>query len=794
MALERVGLGAVLTFESAQAIRAMGAASRAVGQLSQAEDKAVASTSRLDGAIGKLGQTLGTVGSKMASAANQLGSAFRTAGLMALPVSAGMGVIIKQAADFEQAMGDVRAVLFDTSDEGFAPLIAKAKDLGRTTQYSATEAAGGMLELARAGFTTQEIMDSVGGVLAMAAAEGMDLATAAEIAGNTIRSMGLNAAQTNGVANVLALTSARTSTDIVGLGHAMKFAAPQAYAMGISLPEVSAALGVLGDAGLKGTLAGTSFVNMLVKLGKPTDLAAKFTKQLGAAIYETKDGSLDMVKTLASFAEGLKNVHSKTQKATMISEIFGLRGQKAVNAFSQALETGKIHTLIAQLTEEFGKAEGAAQKMAETRLDTFLGKMTLAKNAANALAIEMGEAFLGPMKDEASNWAGRLRDISIVMEQLNKGTFDQKKANEEYGQTTVAVAKGIKEGLDEVANSIIKVRQEFGKLLGEQADAAGPEGIQSTTKMITMIAAAVAIAAPVLLVLGGLFYFITGVVIPVFSAAFTLLSMIGGAVTGAFALPILAAIAAIVVAWVFLSDYIEAFWASLIEWAGPGITFMLEGFQYLAASVSEFFVGMYHTVKDTFAFLAPLLIPIFQLVGGVIGGILSGIGYAIGLLTIPLTALFTMLKHIVRVGIGFLLTSLQGLVLTLVKLADVIGAGGLVPEGMRKFAEQPYFKLFSETDKPTTESAREELVKNTAEQVALQKQAQVQPPEVKAEVKLEDKRCIEVSNEVKLDGKKVSKNQAKHKQEIYERAGFKAQPWQRRVALEQGAAPTGGRG
>jgi hypothetical protein len=298
-----------------------------------------------------------------------------------------------------------------------------------------------------------------------------------------------------------------------------------------------------------------------------------------------------------------------------------------------------------------------------------------------------------------------------------------------------------------------------------------------------------------MLALGGVFYFITGVIIPVLSAAWGILTFIGGAFTGAFALPILAALATIWLAWVFLSEYIQGFWDSMVSWATPGLDFLTEAISIFAADVSTYFIDMVDTIKAVFSFIAPLIVPIFEHVGRIVGGAFTVIAGAIGVVIFVLGKLLKMIGVVVRLGFGLFLNTLQLIVQQLVRFADAVGAGGIVPKNLRAFANQPEFQLFSpEIPDMGDDADRKELAKAATDQVAIQKKQAAAKPEVTVEVQPTPPPCVEVSNEVHLDGRKVSKNQAKHKQEINERAGFKAQPWQRRVALEQGAVPTGGRG
>ena len=174
-----------------------------------------------------------------------------------LPV-VGLGTaIMKVGNDFEAQMSRVEAIAGATGEE-MEKLNDLALQLGSDTAFSASEAAEGMENLASAGFTVNEIMEAMPGLLDLAASSGADLATATEIAASAVRGFGLEASDTTHVADVFAEAAARTNAQTEDMGEAMKYIAPVAKAMGQSLEETAAAVGILSDAGIKGSQAGTS--------------------------------------------------------------------------------------------------------------------------------------------------------------------------------------------------------------------------------------------------------------------------------------------------------------------------------------------------------------------------------------------------------------------------------------------------------------------------------------------------------------------------------------------------------
>lgn len=190
------------------------------------------------------------------------------------------GTSVDTAAEFEQAMARVGAVS-GAVGEDFERLFQQARDLGRETQFSATQAAASQENLARAGFKTNEIINAMPGLLDMAAAEGMDLVNAADIASSAIRGFGLDASEAGRVADVLAKTSASSNTSIALLGKSLKYVAPIAKGLGFSIEQTNAMLGIMANAGIKGTLAGNALKAVFARLSQEPKAVAKALGELG---------------------------------------------------------------------------------------------------------------------------------------------------------------------------------------------------------------------------------------------------------------------------------------------------------------------------------------------------------------------------------------------------------------------------------------------------------------------------------------------------------------------------------
>jgi phage-related minor tail protein len=274
--------GRLITFEN-QMEELGNSATRAGEQIQNAGEK----ISGIGGAISNVGNAL-TVG-------------------VTTPILAAATAAVSLGNDFEAQMSRVQAIAGATSTE-LEALTDQALQLGADTSFSASEVAQGMENLASAGFTVEEIMAAMSGMLDLAASSGADLATSSEIAASAIRGFGLDASDAAHVADVFAEASARTNAQTEDMGEAMKYVAPVASAMSQSLEETAAAIGIMSDAGIKGSQAGTSLRGALSRLAKPTQPVADKMDELGLSFYDAAGNMLplnEMIEQLQDRFQGL---------------------------------------------------------------------------------------------------------------------------------------------------------------------------------------------------------------------------------------------------------------------------------------------------------------------------------------------------------------------------------------------------------------------------------------------------------------------------------------------------------
>lgn len=290
----------------------------------------------------------------------------------------GIAATVRVLADFEQALSTVRGITGATETQ-FAALREEAARLGATTRFSATDAANGLLFLSRAGFEVEESLEAIGGTLTLAQAGALGLGRAADIASNVLQGFRLATDQTSRVVDVLALTANSANTNVNQLGEALTFVAPVAAGLGVQIEETSAAVGVLSNAGLQASLAGTGLRRVLAELESPSNRTREILSELGVTTDEVRISQVGLTAAVTRLAQaGLD-----TGRAL---EVFGQRGGPAFEVISSSLPD------LERLTEELGNAEGTAEELARIMDDNLNGALLAVRSAIEAVILAAGEA------------------------------------------------------------------------------------------------------------------------------------------------------------------------------------------------------------------------------------------------------------------------------------------------------------------------------------------------------------------------------------------------------------------
>ena len=359
---------------------------------------------------------------------DNLGNTFTTR--LTLPVLAIGTAAVTTGNDFEAQMSRVQAIAGATADE-LEQLTNQAIDLGASTTFSASEVASGMENLASAGFTTQEIMDAMPGLLDLAASSGADLARSSEIAASAIRGFGLEANSSAHIADVFAEASARTNAQVEDMGEAMKYIAPVANTMGLSIEEVAAAIGIMSDAGIKGEQAGTTLRGALVRLTKPTSKMQAVMDDLGISFYDN-EGKMKSLAEMVSMLQEATAGLTEEEEQYALTTIFGTESLSGMTAL---ISRGSDD--LRDMTKEFENADGAAKDMADTMLDNTKGSIEELKGSLESAGIAIQKSLSPFIRDLAEK-------IQDLVDDFNDLTDEEKENVIKTALLVAAIGPAIK--------------------------------------------------------------------------------------------------------------------------------------------------------------------------------------------------------------------------------------------------------------------------------------------------------------------------------------------------------------
>lgn len=384
-------------------------------ELKRLQEQAIDSNAAL-ARIEEIGGKLESVGNKMTGVGQSL-----------LPVTAGVTALgtaaVKTTADFDSSMSQVQATMGITKDAmselngesvntGDA-LRNLAKQMGSETAFSASECADAMNYLALAGYDTQEIYDTLPTVLNLAAAGGIDLASASDMVTDAMSALGMETSEADTMVDQMAKTASSTNTSVAQLGEGILTIGATARTVKGGTAELNTALGILANNGIKGAEGGTHLRNVILSLQNPTDKAASQMEALGVSVYDSEGNMRSLNDILGDLNASMDGMTSQ-EKANIISQIFNKTDLSAVNAL--LANTGDTWD---ELQQSIVNSGGAAQQMADTQLDNLSGQLTLLKSALEGLAISFGEILM-PMVRSA------VEKIQAFVDKLN-GMSDAQK-------------------------------------------------------------------------------------------------------------------------------------------------------------------------------------------------------------------------------------------------------------------------------------------------------------------------------------------------------------------------------
>lgn len=431
-----------------------------------------------------------TIGNNLQSAGKSMTSAGSTLTKTVTTPVLGLGTAaVKVTSDFESAMSKVSAISGATGGDLDA-LNKKAQEMGAKTKFSATESAEAFTYMAMAGWKTEDMLSGIDGIMSLAAADGLDLATTSDIVTDALTAFGLSASDSGHFADVLAKASSNANTNVSMLGESFKYAAPVAGALGYSAEDTAIALGLMANAGIKGSQGGTALRGSLTRLIKPTDEAAVLMEQYGLSMTNA-DGSMKSLGEVMNMLRDKLGGLTEAEQAQVAAQIFGQEAMSGMLAIINASDSD-----YAKLTDAIYDADGAAQQMADTMLDNLSGQLTLLKSALEGLAIQFGEILM-PYIKQFVTW---LQNLTQKLQEL---TPEQKEQIVKWAAIAAAIGPVLMV-LGKLTSSVGSIITTFGKI---------PGALVKAKSAFTAVSAAIGgISAPVVAVVA-----VIGVLIAAFA-------------------------------------------------------------------------------------------------------------------------------------------------------------------------------------------------------------------------------------------------------------------------------------
>ncbi len=548
-----------------------------------------------------LGEQFKAAGDKISGVGDKISGVGQALAPISGAAVAGFTAAIKTTADFESQMSKVEALSGSTAEQ-MVDLEAKAREMGASTKFSATEAGQAFEYMALAGWKAEDMTAGISGIMSLAAASGEDLATVSDIVTDALTAFGQSAEDAGHFADVLAAASSNSNTTVSMMGESFKYVAPLAGSLGYSVDDVAVALGLMANAGIKASQAGTSFRTILTNLASPSEKVANAMELVGVSLEDGEGNMLSFRDVLTQLREGFGQIKIPMDEF-----------QKSVEELDRQLEAGEVtqegydESLLELMDRAYG-AEGAMKAQAAAAIggqrglsallamvnasDADLEKLTTAIDGSAGSAESMAEI----MQDNLSG------QLTILMSQLQELAIS-------VGETLLPAIMKVVEGL-----------QKFMDFLN---------GLDEDTKnTIVNIGLVVAALAPALLIIGKVISAVgaivsgIGALLPVLTTVGTFITAtaipaIGGVIAAlAPFLPVIAAvglaIAAIIVVfknWDAIVESFQIIWGAFTDWisekfekAAEAITKIWDGLKEGASKawngIKESVTGAVSDIKD----------------------------------------------------------------------------------------------------------------------------------------------------------------------------------------------------
>lgn len=613
--------------------------------------------------IEEVGEKIKGVGDKLSSIGSDLTMK------VTAPIVGGFAAAVKTTGDFDAAMSKVQAVSGATASD-MDLLRDKAKEMGETTKFSASESAEALNYMAMAGWKTEDMLGGIEGVMNLAAASGEDLATTSDIVTDALTAFGYSAEDSGHFADILAAAASNANTNVSMMGESFKYAAPVAGALGYSAEDVAVALGLMANSGIKADQAGTSLRNMFNRMAKPTKESAEAMERLGIELYDDQG-------KMYSFRQIMEQLRGSMQQINMPLEKYN----EELDSLDAALEDGtlsqkKYDAALEELNLQAFGAEGAEKARAAAMLG---GTRAMSGLLAISNATEADYEKLTSAIDNSSQSFAKLADGSVVP--LSEALQSGQEIIEQYSGSAEAMANTmldnlpgqitlLKSQLEGLAISfgellmptvrkVVGVVQEFVDKLNSMDDA--------QREQIIKIAAVVAAIGPALLIIGKIVSGVGSIVAVVgklTGLVGKVISSVGGlqgvitALTGPIGI-VIAAVAALTAAFVYFYNTNEEFRNKV----NAVIESVKEAFAAFIAQVQEWLPLILEWVSPIIEGLKSYLTALAELAMAVLGAMVTWIQKKISAIQkwmnehqLFVQTTFSVIKTIIQAALTFIQT------------------------------------------------------------------------------------------------------------------------------------------
>ena len=382
---------------------------------------------------------------------------------------------LEAGMNFESGMSKVAAISGATGDD-LTALRNKAKELGSTTKFTATESAEAMQYMAMAGWKTDDMLDGLKGVMNLAAASGEDLSTTSDIVTDSLTAFGLTAKDTDDYVDLLASAATNTNTNVSMMGETFKYAAPAAGALGYTAKDTATAIGLMANGGIKASQAGTSLRSGLLSLAKPGKQAAAVMDKYNLSLTD----SSGQMKPFGDLTVELRKKLGGLDKAEQTAALSALVGKNAYSGWANVINATQKD--FNKTTDAMNNSSGAAQKMADTMNDNVAGKITLLKS-------QLEGAFINVFEKAAPQISKGINAISTAI-----SSMDIDKVSNDIGNIASIAGKlfsGLISNIGTIKNLIIGVGGSFAAMFAVDKIQTFVTSIQGGTGLLKTFTTAV---------------------------------------------------------------------------------------------------------------------------------------------------------------------------------------------------------------------------------------------------------------------------------------------------------------